>query len=362
MPPDQRALRAKTKAVKSKKEPKAQRERSLRACTRCRQRKQKCDNALPDCSNCLKGGVRCEAFPVNVVSRDNLLQIYDQLLDSQRRNATLQKELEMARLVTPDALALFSAAIAQQITNGVYHGSSDRQQGSTSLPLSDLKAHSQSGTAPALINVGSKSDALNTSKAQSDATFRVSSGLPDIWKVIDLLEMCFPAVSAAISVAAEDFEQKPADDSAGNLADIALIPLRELPELLITTATSTCQARCRDRFMVTELSAEGWINGLRAASSMTRVAAALLWAVLAIVQHRGEELLRMDTVLTYFMQAWQASCTSTSVMASVYHEIPVSLRTSIRIGHVTTVRTSDLPKLVLVAQIRFFIDVFLSSV
>lgn len=114
--------------------------------------------------------------------------------------------------------------------------------------------------------------------------------------------------------------------------------------------------------MVTELSAEGWINGLRAASSMTRVAAALLWAVLAIVQHRGEELLRMDTVLTYFMQAWQASCTSTSVMASVYHEIPVSLRTSIRIGHVTTVRTSDLPKLVLVAQIRFFIDVFLSSV
>lgn len=228
--------------------------------------------------------------------------------------------------------------------------------------MSDLKAHSQSGTAPALINVGSKSDALNTSKAQSDATFRVSSGLPDIWKVIDLLEMCFPAVSAAISVAAEDFEQKPADDSAGNLADIALIPLRELPELLITTATSTCQARCRDRFMVTELSAEGWINGLRAASSMTRVAAALLWAVLAIVQHRGEELLRMDTVLTYFMQAWQASCTSTSVMASVYHEIPVSLRTSIRIGHVTTVRTSDLPKLVLVAQIRFFIDVFLSSV
>ena len=91
------------------------------------------------------------------------------------------------------------------------------------MPLSDLKAHSQSGTAPALINVGSKSDALNTSKAQSDATFRVSSGLPDIWKVIDLLEMCFPAVSAAISVAAEDFEQKPAADSAGNLADIALM-------------------------------------------------------------------------------------------------------------------------------------------
>lgn len=50
------------------------RERSLRACTRCRQRKQKCDNALPNCGNCAKAGLDCEAFPIDVVSRDNLFQ------------------------------------------------------------------------------------------------------------------------------------------------------------------------------------------------------------------------------------------------------------------------------------------------
>lgn len=66
---------------KVKKEPEAakdptttKRERSLRACTRCRQRKQKCDNALPNCGNCIKGGVPCEAIPIDVVSRDNLVQ------------------------------------------------------------------------------------------------------------------------------------------------------------------------------------------------------------------------------------------------------------------------------------------------
>ena len=66
--------------TKKEKEPDARRERSLRACTRCRQRKQRCDNALPHCSNCIKGGVPCEAFPINVVSRENLLQYVIQTL------------------------------------------------------------------------------------------------------------------------------------------------------------------------------------------------------------------------------------------------------------------------------------------
>lgn len=105
----------KKKTSKHKKEPTPPRERSLRACTRCRQRKQKCDNALPNCSNCVKGGVPCEAFPVNVVSRDNLLEIYDRLQESKRYNADLQSELCMVRLVVPDTLALFSAVIAQQV-------------------------------------------------------------------------------------------------------------------------------------------------------------------------------------------------------------------------------------------------------
>lgn len=56
---------------------------------------------------------------------------------------------------------------------------------------------------------------------------------------------------------------------------------------------------------------------------MTRVAATLLWSLFAIVQHRGEELLRLDTALTYFMQAWQAESTSTSIVPSTYGDIPV---------------------------------------
>ena len=44
---------------------------------------------------------------------------------------------------------------------------------------------------------------------------------------------------------------------------------------------------------------------LLSSSEMTRVSAALLWALLAFVKHRTEELLRMDSVLTSFMQAWQ---------------------------------------------------------
>ncbi|KAJ9475579.1 Stress responsive A/B barrel domain protein [Pseudozyma hubeiensis] len=52
---------------------------------------------------------------------------YDQLQQSQRRNANLQEELAMSRLVAPDALAYFSAVLAKQITNGTYHNDSYRQ-------------------------------------------------------------------------------------------------------------------------------------------------------------------------------------------------------------------------------------------
>ncbi|KAJ9475580.1 hypothetical protein PHBOTO_005655, partial [Pseudozyma hubeiensis] len=74
-------------------------------------------------------------------------------------------------------------------------------------------------------------------------------------------------------------------------------------------------------------SVEDWTRRVGAASSMTRVAATLLWSLFAIVQHRGEELLRLNTALTYFMQAWQAESTSTSIVPSTYGDIPTAVMT-----------------------------------
>ena len=36
------------------------RKRSRTACTRCKNRKQKCDEQLPVCSNCLRAGADCD--------------------------------------------------------------------------------------------------------------------------------------------------------------------------------------------------------------------------------------------------------------------------------------------------------------
>lgn len=59
------------------------------------------------------------------------------------------------------------------------------------------------------------------------------------------------------------------------------------------------------------------------ASEMTRVAATLLWALLALVKHRSEELLRMDIVLTCFMQAWQAQPSADA--SNMFGAVPVSV-------------------------------------
>ena len=43
---------------------------------------------------------------------------------------------------------------------------------------------------------------------------------------------------------------------------------------------------------------------LFAATDITRVSATLLWALLAVVKHRLEDLERLHDVLTYFVHTW----------------------------------------------------------
>lgn len=57
----------------------------------------------------------------------------------------------------------------------------------------------------------------------------------------------------------------------------------------------------------------------------------LLWALLALVKQRPEELLRIEAVLTGFMQAWQAQASlDPSTVARV---IPVSPGSSPQHGY-----------------------------
>ncbi|SPO30147.1 uncharacterized protein UTRI_05986 [Ustilago trichophora] len=331
---------------KVKKEPEAakdpttiKRERSLRACTRCRQRKQRCDNALPDCGNCIKGGVPCEAIPIEVVSRDNLVQLYDQLQESTRQNAAMQQELDLARIMAPDTLCVFSAVIAQQVTGQGYSG--DGSRCSAQARFVGIVRRFKSSTFSTSILTSSISVAMvqlympsTISAAKEDATTdrqtaSISKQLKpqrteaklELWKVVEVLGMCFPAVAPAVSFAVEQIDPKADSGRWCTLADLAAVPTRELLTVLGgTTTPSTSQSQPHE----TAASIKELIGKILTASEMTRVAATLLWALLALANHRTEELLRMTTVLTCFMQAWQTQASSDASM--VVGVVPIAFR------------------------------------
>ncbi|CBQ69889.1 conserved hypothetical protein [Sporisorium reilianum SRZ2] len=150
-----------------------------------------------------------------------LHRIYDQLQESKRRNAALQNELCLARLVVPDTLALFSAVIAQQVTTGSYQGGNDRQSNSrTSNPGMQSE---QSGSL-AITSAETKPNPQTGSLAADPATTtQPPAAEPDIWKTIELLEACFPAVASAICIAAEQPDQKLDCKGVGKLGDIAAV-------------------------------------------------------------------------------------------------------------------------------------------
>lgn len=62
-----------------------------------------------------------------------------------------------------------------------------------------------------------------TAPPASAATKQPSAAEPDVWKMIELLEMCFPAVAAAICVAAGQPDQKIKSEGLSRLEDIASV-------------------------------------------------------------------------------------------------------------------------------------------
>lgn len=84
----------------------------------------------------------------------------------------------------------------------------------TPLPL-----QSQTSEAPAIVTFDVKTDSQTANIAEPSSSS--SDAQADIWKAIDLLEFCFPAVAPAVSVAAQQFDQRTDHPSSGKLIEIA---------------------------------------------------------------------------------------------------------------------------------------------
>ncbi|TKY88135.1 hypothetical protein EX895_002845 [Sporisorium graminicola] len=176
---------------------------------------------------------------------------------------------------------------------------------------------------------------LATASVEADPTFQMDSsasvatrhlqgGEPDVWKTLELLETSFPAVASAICNAAQHPDQKLNTRCLNRLDDIASIPIRDLHALLSGSGACAYQSRLESVTVQVQLSVNDLTNRFIAANSTTRIAAALLWALLAFVQNRSEELLRMDTVLACFMQVWQASFPNHSAAVTVHDTASMS--------------------------------------
>lgn len=99
-------------------------------------------------------------------------------------------------------------------------------------------------------------------------------------------------------------------------------PIRELVALLDVSAPS--QDKTHDDGQAAMGSAlKETVCRLSAATDMTRVSAILLWALLAIVKHRIEDLVRLDNALMFFMQIWQDRVRSATSV--VFAGIPVGI-------------------------------------
>ncbi|SAM85946.1 uncharacterized protein UBRO_07863 [Ustilago bromivora] len=317
-------------AASAKKEPDSKRERSLRACTRCRQRKQRCDNALPHCSNCLRGGVPCESFPVSVGSQEEILHLHDQLQESSQQIDAMQEELSMARLVVLDDLSLFSVLVVKKLSDDARQGNVASRQG--------IQQSSSTGNF-VYMNISDLQNCPVELSTMADVKPKISLPKPsggknkiqgageklDLWKAVELLESCFPAVAPAITFAVENLVPKASSGRWPTLVDIALRPLTELVRLLGCDMQTDPHVTTPDGYPVdAQVSLKDSATQLFEATDMTRVAALMLWALLAVVKNRPEELVRLDNVLTHFMQVWEkAASADPAVLLGV---IPISFR------------------------------------
>lgn len=104
-------------------------------------------------------------------------------------------------------------------------------------------------------------------------------------------------------------------------------PIKDMVFLLSHKATANISASANTRSVNNELPIIEAVNRLSAVTDMTRVLATLLWALLAIVKRRNEDLQRLDSVLTNFMEVWQERAASdTSILPTI---IPVGARINV---------------------------------
>lgn len=105
--------------------------------------------------------------------------------------------------------------------------------------------------------------------------------------------------------------------------------MQELYSILAMRSGLSGQAAIKASTGRMEASVKETANTLFAAADMTRVAAIMLWTLLALVKRRVEDLLRLDKVLTGFMKVWQnraaaeASALLCDVMVRCAAAIPV---------------------------------------
>ncbi|KAJ1019341.1 hypothetical protein NDA13_006257 [Ustilago tritici] len=316
-------------AASAKKEPDSKRERSLRACTRCRQRKQRCDNALPHCSNCLRGGVPCESFPVSVGSQE-ILHLHNQLQESSRQIDAMQEELSMARLVVLDDLSLFSVLVVKKLTDDARQGNVVSRQGiQQSSSTGNLMYMNISDLQNCPVELSTMADVkpkISLPKPSGGKNkMQGAGGKLDLWKAVELLESCFPAVAPAITFAVENLIPKASSGRWPTLVDIALRPLTELVRLLGCDMQTDSHVTTPDGYPVdAQVSLKDSATQLFEVTDMTRVAALMLWALLAVVKNRPEELVRLDNVLTHFMQVWEKAASADP--AALLGVIPISFR------------------------------------
>ncbi|KAJ1037766.1 hypothetical protein NDA10_004977 [Ustilago hordei] len=329
-------------APSAKKEPDSKRERSLRACTRCRQRKQRCDNALPHCSNCLRGGVPCESFPVSAESQEEILHLHDQLQESSRQIDAIQEELSMARLVVLDDLSLFSALVVKKLTDDARQGNvASRQAIQQSSSTGNLMYMNISHLQNSPVELSTMADVkpkISLPKPSGGKNkMQGAGGKLDLCKAVELLESCFPAVAPAITFAVENLVPKASSGRWPTLVDIAL-------RLLGCDMQTDSHVTTPHGYPVdAQVSLKDIATQLFEATDMTRVAALMLWALLAVVKNRPEELVRLDNVLTHFMQVWEKAASADP--AALLGVIPVSLGVNERVAELALQSANVFPLL-----------------
>ncbi|KAK9384466.1 fungal-specific transcription factor domain-containing protein [Lipomyces mesembrius] len=144
-------------------EPPQKRIRSIAACSRCKVRKQRCDNAFPKCTNCKKAGVECvskeQAYPASYVHQleDHVQQLENALrAANQTKTAVVEQQpppQEQGRRSPSNSLPPISAPASPNETRlqsrSTQNQQMQQQQPPSLPPINYVKTSTSSADQPA---------------------------------------------------------------------------------------------------------------------------------------------------------------------------------------------------------------------